>query len=103
MKILMFFILTVCVYAYSCKTPSPALQTIIPCTVDAAKEVSNTYIDNIKGNIALYTVMIKEQDTVFVVIYTLKDKTMRGGGAEITISKSDCRVIDLDFGQRNSS
>ena len=85
---------TIIVITYNCCTSKQNITTNQTCDQDRAKAVADKLFKKRKYIIENYDTKIIEDSSSFKIVYELSDKLAEGGGAEITISKRDCSIVD---------
>ena len=64
------------------------------CSQETAVQVANRQYKRSRHKLENYIVEVKEDSLRYNIEYKLKEPARYGGGAEFTISKQDCSVVD---------
>lgn len=88
--------------SYSCSPNKKALvcnKQINQCHEIEAVNIADCAMKKYKYKVETLHRTVSVSDTIFLVQYTPKDTTMRGGGGEVRILKENCEVLNVKFYQ----
>lgn len=68
-------------------------ESLVPCSQNEAQAIANEFVKQKKTSLEAYSVLLEENDSIYIFHYNLKDERQRGGGALIHISKNNCELV----------
>lgn len=90
-------LILILLFVYSCNTSKNSIVT--NCNKNEVQKIADDLMNKKGYNLTSLNCTIDATPNYYLVNYFLKDTMSLGGGAEIKISKKDCRVIEQKYYQ----